>query len=191
VIVGEDLGTVPDGFRQRSAQAGLAGMRVLWFERGQDGAYLAPQGWDVGAVALATTHDLPTVAGWWRGRDIEWREDLALDLAPSLAHAERDADKTAMWAALCQSGSASGSRPGSDEADRVVAAALGHVGASSCGLALASLEDVAAELEQPNLPGTTSGHPNWRRRLAFRNGLDDEGALGRLAGLAAARDAEP
>ncbi|KVE91604.1 4-alpha-glucanotransferase [Burkholderia vietnamiensis] len=81
IAIGEDLGTVPAGFRERIAAQGIAGMRVLWFERDADGAFRPPSDWDRDTVAMTSTHDLPTVAGWWRGVDLEWRRG---------AHAQRD-----------------------------------------------------------------------------------------------------
>jgi 4-alpha-glucanotransferase len=75
IVIGEDLGTVPAGFRERLADAGLLGIRVLWFERddGTPPGFLAPSEWGRKVTASTTTHDLPTVAGWWQGRDIDAR----------------------------------------------------------------------------------------------------------------------
>src|SRR5262249_6500620 len=72
IVIGEDLGTVPAGFRERLAQTGIDGMRVLWFEKDAN-RFRQPRKWARSAVAVTTTHDLPTVAGWWRGADIETR----------------------------------------------------------------------------------------------------------------------
>ena len=69
IVVGEDLGTVPAGFREELEIAGLHGMRVLWFERNGH-EFSPPDAWDHYAVAMTSTHDLPTVAGWWHGSDI-------------------------------------------------------------------------------------------------------------------------
>lgn len=71
IVIGEDLGTVPSGFRERLDEHGIEGIRVLWFEGAPDGnGFKAPADWDRYAVGTTTTHDLPTVAGWWRGSDI-------------------------------------------------------------------------------------------------------------------------
>ncbi|AOJ33500.1 4-alpha-glucanotransferase [Burkholderia metallica] len=80
IAIGEDLGTVPAGFRERLGAQGIAGMRVLWFERDADGAFRPPSAWDRDAIAMSSTHDLPTVAGWWRGVDLAWRR-IAADAA--------------------------------------------------------------------------------------------------------------
>ncbi|CAB3756632.1 4-alpha-glucanotransferase [Burkholderia puraquae] len=77
LAIGEDLGTVPAGFRERLGAQGIAGMRVLWFERDADGTFRPPSAWDRDAIAMTSTHDLPTVAGWWRGVDLAWRRIAA------------------------------------------------------------------------------------------------------------------
>ena len=70
----QDLGTLPAGFRETLEMLGLHGMRVLWFERNGH-TFSAPEQWDSSAVAMTTTHDLPTVAGWWHGSDIAMRDE--------------------------------------------------------------------------------------------------------------------
>ena len=77
LVVGEDLGTVPDGLRERLADAAVLSYRVLWFERDGD-AFIAPSQWPAQAAACVSTHDLPTIAGWWTGADIDEREALGL-----------------------------------------------------------------------------------------------------------------
>ncbi|WP_322085303.1 4-alpha-glucanotransferase [Burkholderia sp. BCC1999] len=87
IPIGEDLGTVPAGFRERLGAQGVAGMRVLWFEREVGGTFRPPSTWDRDAIATTSTHDLPTVAGWWRGVDLEWRR-----LAAGAAHRHDETD---------------------------------------------------------------------------------------------------
>jgi 4-alpha-glucanotransferase len=76
VVVGEDLGTVPAGFRETLAARGVLGMRVLPFECDAGGNFLPPDSWQRDAVAMTSTHDLPPIAGWWLGRDLAWRARL-------------------------------------------------------------------------------------------------------------------
>lgn len=168
IVIGEDLGTLPDGFRDRLDAAEILGMRVLWFERDHDGAFIDPARWSRRAVAMTTTHDLPTVAGWWQGRDIAWRRRLGRfpdAAAAETEEAARAADRQALWQAMCRAGAAVGDPPDAAAAELVVDAAIRHVGAAASALALLPLEDACALGEQPNLPGTVDGHPNWRRRL--------------------------
>ncbi|KUY85368.1 4-alpha-glucanotransferase [Burkholderia territorii] len=92
VAIGEDLGTVPAGFRERLGAQGIAGMRVLWFEREADRAFRPPSAWDRDAIAMTSTHDLPTVAGWWRGVDLDWRRAAAGAGAEVDVDVDADAD---------------------------------------------------------------------------------------------------
>lgn len=167
VIVGEDMGTVPEGFRERLNAAQVLGIRVLWFERDW-GLFVEPERWPRSAAAMTTTHDLPTVAGWWRGRDIDWRARLKL-YGPGSDEAgerrERVQDRRRLWSALVHSGAASGSQPADEDSAAVVDAAAAHVASAPSPLMLLPLEDALGEIESPNIPGTIDEHPNWRRRL--------------------------
>ncbi len=168
IVIGEDLGTLPEGFHDRMADAGILGMRVLWFEQEAKGGFRPPHGWVPDAAAMTTTHDLPTVVGWWRGLDIGWRDRLSLFPTKDTAaeeEARRAKDRTALWQAFLDSGVASGEEPAPEAAEAVVAAAIAHVGSATCALAVLPIEDALALAEQPNLPGTIDQHPNWRRRM--------------------------
>lgn len=168
IVIGEDLGTVPDGFRERLEASEILGMRVLWFERDQTDGFTDPARWSRRAVAMTTTHDLPTIVGWWRGQDIAWRRRLQLFPDSATADAEeavRERDRSTLWEAMRRSGAAAGDPPDEGDAGRVVDAAIRHVGASASAIAILPIEDACAVAEQPNLPGTVDGHPNWRRRL--------------------------
>ncbi len=113
---------------------------------------------------MTTTHDLPTVAGWWRGADLELRG--ALGLAGANGTAQRQADRAALWDAFTEADIATGSAPTTDQPAPAVDAAIGFVAKTPAPLTLVPLEDVLGSTEQPNLPGTMDQHPNWRRRLA-------------------------
>ena len=168
IVVGEDLGTVPEGFREAMDQTGVLGMRVLWFERDEAEAFTPPAAWDAEAAALTTTHDLPTIAGWWCGRDIDWmvklnrRSRYADEAAERTA---RDRDREKLWTACVEAGVASGEPPPADQPAAAVDAALAFVARTPCELAIVPVEDLLTLPEQPNQPGTIDEHPNWRRRL--------------------------
>ncbi len=185
IVVGEDLGTVPPEFRQRCRDVGIAGMDVLWFQRDDD-RFLPPQRWRNDALAMTTTHDLPTVAGWWRGADIELRARLGLS---SDTDAQRPRDRAALWRACVKAGVAEGAVPPPDDPTPAVDAALGFVASSPSPLAIVPIEDVLGLSEQPNLPGTIDEHPNWRRRLTqpVDKLLKPMPVRGRLERLAARR----
>lgn len=166
IIIAEDLGTVPEGFQQELMSAGISGMRVLWFER-EDGEFRPPPDWDAQAAAMTTTHDLPTVAGWWQGADIETRFRCGGGAGTSAEDEEkrqRDPDRLQLWEAFRAAGAACGEAPIAPET--VVDAAVRFVADTRSELALVPLEDLLGLTDQPNLPGTTTEHPNWRRRYA-------------------------
>jgi 4-alpha-glucanotransferase len=189
IVIGEDLGTVPEGFRDELGEHGVLGMQVLWFERDHAGDFIAPERWRREAVAMTTTHDLPTVSGWWSGRDIDWQARLGHLRAPEdREHAKRAADRHRLWSAVRSAHCATGESPPAEEPDAAVTAALKFIGESSCELAVAAIEDIAGEWEQPNLPGTTSEHPNWRRRLKQGDILHDQEARSRLEAFVSARN---
>jgi len=163
IVIGEDLGTVPDGFREAMDARAMLGMRVLWFERDADG-FVPPAKWSPDAVAMTGTHDLATIAGWWSGRDIDWTWDLgrksdAADKPTELA--ARAEDRGALWSAF-DTGT---EQPAPEDTAPVVDAAIAHVASTPCALAIIPIEDLAGLVEQPNLPGTIDEHPNWRRRM--------------------------
>jgi 4-alpha-glucanotransferase len=157
VVIGEDLGVVPAGIRRLLSSRGVMGIDVLMFTRDHNGDFLPPAHWRADAVATTTTHDLPTLVGWRRGVDLGWRQQLGLStLSADAARGARDADVATLQQALVRAGSASGDA----WLDALAYAALGPA-----PLALLPVEDALALAEQPNLPGTVSGHPNWCRRL--------------------------
>ncbi len=175
IVIGEDLGTVPPGFRERLDEHGLAGIRVLWFEHATQGeGFKPPQAWDRNAVGTTTTHDLPTVAGWWRGSDITWRNRIGQTMARAdgrdpvaLAQEERAADRAKLWAAFQQAGVAAPEVPAPSLENPPVDEALAFVAATPGPLVTYPLEDLLAQVEQPNLPGSIDEHPNWRRRVTL------------------------
>lgn len=165
LVVAEDLGTMPWGFAEAMADKRMLGMRVLWFERAEDGGFIGGHDYAPDSVAMTGTHDTATVAGWWSGRDLEWAEDLGRLPAGVTTEAEadrREQDRGRLWSTLTHD---TAPRPAPEDPALVVEAALRHVGRSASALAIAPLEDLFAEREQPNLPGTIKEHPNWRRRL--------------------------
>ncbi len=163
IIIGEDLGTVPPGFRDSMAETGIYGMRVLWFERAGR-RFKAAETWDVAAAAMTSTHDLPTVAGWWRGADIESRAQAGLieDVTPE--RQKRVNERRSLWHSFRRANAATGEEPQPDDAPRAVDAAIKYVAAAASEIALLPLEDALALEEQPNVPGTIDEFPNWRRR---------------------------
>ncbi|MFG1461823.1 4-alpha-glucanotransferase [Xanthobacter sp. DSM 24535] len=189
IVIGEDLGTVPDGFRERLAARGILGMRVLWFER-EATRFKPSRDYSSDAIAVTGTHDLPTVTGWWSGRDIDWRTPAGLLAEGQTEESERAGraeDRARLWAAM-----GTEEPPQPDQGERVLEAAFDFLGRTPAPLVVVPIEDALALPEQPNLPGTVQEHPNWRRRLGLQAAhlLEDPATTRRLDALNAARTAE-
>jgi 4-alpha-glucanotransferase len=193
-VVGEDLGTVPSGFREAMHAASVLSYRVLYFERRDDGGFTPPGEYPALAAASAATHDLATVKGFWLGRDIEWRRRLRAypeEQASIAEGTERARDRLLLLEALAREGLLARERfgayladDGGPRYDRALGEAiLVYLARSRARLMLVQIEDVAGECEQANLPGTTDTHPNWRRRLHTR--LDELLASPETARIAA------
>lgn len=148
-IVGEDLGTVDESHRWELSARGVLSYRLLWFESTPPGSGQ----WPHQALAAATTHDLPTVAGMWTNHDLKARCDL--DLHPNIEAEEALRAKVAGWI-----GSDDDAPP--EEAIERVYQLLGQ---APCALITAPLDDALAVEERPNMPGTIDEWPNWRLAL--------------------------
>jgi glycogen operon protein len=167
LVIGEDLGTVPEGLRETLAEAGLLSYRVLPFER--DGVTIRPPPvWPRQAWACVATHDLPPLLGWWAGEDIAERERLGLMTSQEAdaARAGRLDDKAAVIRALADAGLLEAEISASSDLTPELAAAIhGFIAVSNAVLAVAQVEDLAGTREAVNLPGTDHERPNWRRRI--------------------------
>jgi glycogen debranching enzyme GlgX len=165
LVVGEDLGTVPEGLSDALAGADILSYRVLWFERDR-GQFKASSVWKQSAAACVSTHDLPTLAGWWSGADIVERHALGLLPDADAALAERKAEKQAMVERLTAEGLlASTLDLDAPLPDEVAVAVHAFVAATPALLALVQADDLAGETDAINLPGTVQERPNWRRRI--------------------------
>jgi len=191
VILGEDLGTVPEGFRPALAERGVLGMRVLLFEQDHQGHFHPPRHWPDHTLATSTTHDLPTLNGWWQGRDIDWRERLQLCDAPGTQAARevRQRERRALREALAADGGPAQAEP--IDSAGIIDACVSFLGHTPAPLVLLPVEDALGLEEQANLPGTIDSHPNWRRRwpVGCDELLQTPDAARRLQLLAEAREA--
>ncbi len=174
LVIGEDLGTVRPGLRERLARAGVLSYKVAWFERDPDGSLASPTSLPALAAACASTHDLPTIEGWALGRDIDEREASG-EFDAASAHRERESRKHDLQGILA--GLDRHGLHGEDLTERL------HrwLAASSAGLAIVQLEDVTGLKRQPNLPGTPDRAPNWRQKLPVS--IDELHALPRWRAL--------
>jgi 4-alpha-glucanotransferase len=175
LVIGEDLGTVPDWIREQLAKVRVLSYRVFYFERGADGAMKSPNNYPAQALAVATTHDLPTLAGFWSGEDLQVRARLNAYIDGAAHHhawEERQRDKAAIISALKRESLL----PNGMTEDLATAPAMTsdlcraihiYLARTPSCIVLANLEDGLGELSQTNLPGTIDSHPNWTRKYAI------------------------
>ncbi|CAN7345203.1 malto-oligosyltrehalose synthase [Variovorax paradoxus] len=173
MVVGEDLGTVEDAMREALARSDVLSYRLLYFEKQQGGGFTLPAAYPAAALVAISTHDLATLAGWWSGHDLRLRLALGLFPDPRLFDAQlldRAQERIRLTLAVREAGLLS-----ADEAaqalslavpsPRIMQAVHAFLAAAPSALMVFQLEDVAGEVEQANMPGTTDTHPNWRRKL--------------------------
>ncbi len=172
LIIGEDLGTVSPRVRRDLARSGVFSYRVFYFERDGEGRFLAPEHYPVQAMAAVTTHDLPTLAGFWQGRDLAFRREAQLYAEPLQAEideAQRQQDRLKLVEALQNRGLLTGPgppvEPGSPCPPAVREGVLEYLAQSPAALMEVRLEEVLGLAEQQNFPGTQCEHPNWRCRI--------------------------
>ncbi|MEP6932580.1 MAG: 4-alpha-glucanotransferase [Nitrospirota bacterium] len=172
LVIGEDLGTVPDWVRDQLAKARVLSYRVFYFERGGNGAWKSPGDYPVQSLAVVTTHDLPTLAGFWSGEDLRVREGLGAftnDPGRRQAWEERQRDKGGILSALKREGLLPSGVTDDLAITPTMTTELCHaihlyLARTPSSIVLANLEDGLGELSQTNLPGTLDSHPNWTRK---------------------------
>jgi 4-alpha-glucanotransferase len=169
LVVGEDLGVVPDEMRAAMPQYGVYHYKVMLFEQ-SDGRFRAPGEYLRRALATVTTHDMPTLRGYWEGDDIDLR--VRLNLYPSAdsvvqVRAERDADRRALLAALRAEGLAPSnpSEPAGPFTPALAQALHLYLARSTAALGAVQIEDLLGIADPVNVPGTSHEYPNWQRKL--------------------------
>jgi 4-alpha-glucanotransferase len=161
VVIGEDLGTVPEGFREQMADWGIWSYQVMMFERDDRGQFRDLDHYASNALVTFNTHDLSTYAGWRSFSDLALKRSLGIDPGES---------DDARWHALAMLTDVL--RHHAIHQDDLYAVA-GFLAQTKSRLLAISLEDLLGVIDQANIPGTVNEHPNWRRRLPL--------ALGRIA----------
>lgn len=188
LVIAEDLGTAPEGFSDALMRAGVLSYRILAFEREGDGRFKPPAAYPRDALTAITTHDLPTFVGWWRGVDTDTRQSLGL-YDQERAEAERG-ERVVERRRLAEALAAEQLIPSAEPPDAApFEAAARYLARAPAMLTAVQYEDVVSELAQANVPGSTEGYPNWRRKLD-RDLADIAAPGGPLAKLAAALSAE-
>ncbi len=179
VVVGEDLGTVPDEMRAALHEHGVLSYRVLYFERHWHGdhSFKRPQELPADALVTVSTHDLPTLAGFWTGHDLELRDALGLlpgDRPIEVSREHRAGERAALLAVLEEQGlvQAEPVEPQDGPQDgglpfELALAVHCYVARAPSLLMSVQIEDVLGIVDQANVPGTVNEQPNWRRRITL------------------------
>jgi 4-alpha-glucanotransferase len=171
LVVGEDLGTVPAGFRERMEAEGILSYHLLHFQRHSDGLFHRPETYRALSLASPASHDLPTLAGFWMGKDLQLLADIGLipsGEALESRRTQRARDRELLLAALIDQGlldKGFSVPPNMDGVKILISAVHRFLARTPAALMMMNLEDVIATTDQINVPGTVDEHPNWRYRL--------------------------
>ncbi len=175
IVIGEDLGTVPDLVRETLAQFGMLSYRLFYFEQDKKGQFRRPKEYPRQALVSVSTHDLPTLAGFWINRDIEARRSAGVlpdDAAYYRMLEERRQEKQKMLDLLFSLGMLPDWFPRNahdvwELTGELHNAVVGFLCSTPSELMMLNQEDLFKETEQQNLPGTTAEYPNWRRKMRY------------------------
>lgn len=169
IVIGEDLGTVPPGFRERLRKWHVLSTQVLLFEKDMHYGYKVPQAYSETALLTATTHDMAPLAGFWRSSDIATRQQIGI-LSDDEAHADfnmRQHDKYLLQCALHHAGLLDNTEVHATHEQTLVKAAHCFLQQAPAPLVALALDDLAGEHSSVNLPGTTNErYPNWMRKMS-------------------------
>jgi 4-alpha-glucanotransferase len=171
-VIGEDLGTVPEEVRLAMERYELNHYKVLLFERYADGSFKPPGEYVRNSLATITTHDLPTLRGWWEAHDIALRERLSLYPSEAVRDEVRDArmrELPAMMQALQAQGlwhwqPDEELPPYSPALARAIQV---YLGLSTANIAMVQIEDLIGMTDPVNVPGTDKEHANWQRKVTL------------------------
>lgn len=170
MVVGEDLGTVTPAIQRKLEGAGLLSYRLLFFERENGGAFRLPHQFPRQALVSATTHDLPTLKGYWAEQDIAIKEQA--NLYPHPEDRDRDThvrgeDRRQLWDAVSRSGLALPEAMPAMLTSDIVTKIYQFLAKTPSRLLMVQLEDLLGEIDTPNLPGAPdAAYPSWRVRLS-------------------------
>jgi 4-alpha-glucanotransferase len=183
VVVGEDLGVVPDEMRRAMPQCGLYHYKVLLFEK-LDGRFRRADEYVRHALATVTTHDMPTLRSYWEGRDIELRRRLNLYPSAEVESdviREREHDRKLLLEALQEQGlkPAQPATPFDAFTAELAHALHLYLARSATTLVALQIEDLLGEILPVNVPGTDREYPNWQRKVSA--GLEEVAARADLA----------
>ncbi len=173
ILVGEDLGTVEPHVREALHRYGILSYRLLYFEK-NDGAFRYPREYPAQALVSSTTHDLPTLAGFWTNRDIESRRTAGLIDEDGYHQqlASRAFEKQKMLDVFHELELLPNDYPRNaavlaEFTGELHNAAVGMLASTPSAMLVLNQEDLTKETEQQNLPGSTHQYPNWQRKMRY------------------------
>lgn len=168
VIIGEDLGTVPDEARHLLNRYQVFSYKVMYFSKGWNGFQL-PEEYPEQAITVISTHDVAPLAGYWTGKDLDTMFKLGTlpDAAAfQTALDEREHDKADLLDKLKETGCLGADVQMPAKADETLLAALHKYGAlSRSKLYAVQLENLLGVIDNLNVPGVTEGYPNWAQKM--------------------------
>jgi len=175
LVIGEDLGTVPPQLRSAMESFSMLRYKLFYFEKGPDGLPTPPAQYEREVLVSSTTHDLPTIAGFWAARDIEARRAAGVLNDDALYYrqlGERIDEKRRMIEALIRENLLPQDFPReaahwTELTGDLHNAIIGYLVRTPSLLMLLNQEDLTKEIDQQNLPGTTWQYPNWRRKMRY------------------------
>jgi len=175
VVIGEDLGTVEPFVRETLDSFGILSYRLFYFEKRADGNFRSYAEYPMRALVSSTTHDLPTLAGFWSGEDIEARRRAGMfpdDAMYRRQVAERAVEKQKMLDLLHSLELLPAYVPilaalVPEMTGELHNAVIGFLALTPSQLLAVNQEDLTKEIAQQNLPATTWQYPNWSRKMKF------------------------
>ncbi len=172
VVIGEDLGTVAEPMQKAMEHYRTYHYKVLLFEQEPSGRFKPPSAYLNCALATVTTHDLPTLRGWWEEHDLRLRDRL--DLYPNEefrqeAHSVREAERHNLMQALVDARlwHWHPHEPLPAYSAALSRAVHAFLGLSNANIALIQIEDLIGMTDPVNVPGTHTEHPNWQRKVSL------------------------
>jgi 4-alpha-glucanotransferase len=175
LIIGEDLGTVPPQVREALAYLRIFSYRLFYFERDDQGGLREPGSYPPYALAAVSTHDLPTLAGFWTGEDLSLRNSLGMFPSEDQFHAalqKRRSEKEEIVQRLVASGflakkAVNDTTFHAGFGDQLHNGIIGFLLSTSAKLVVISQEDLFKDSRQQNVPGTVTEHPNWSTKMYY------------------------
>lgn len=178
MVIGEDLGIVPEEIVDKLRDSGVYSYKVLYFEQESDHHFRAPEDYQPQAMATVTTHDLPTLRGYWQRDDLTLGKSLGIypdEEVLEQLYADRDKSKQGLLDGLRDHGCVpehftlkAAHLPMSPELNHGLQYYLADSASALLGLQPEDWLDMAAPV---NIPGTSDQYPNWRRKLTV--GLEE------------------